>query len=458
MRRFSSTLILLFLACSVLRAQAGSPVKTTLHDGVRIICKQESSSSLVAITVFVQAGSAEENLPDAGIGSMVADALLTGTTNQNSDTISTSIGNVGGNVKAIWEPDVTQVRALILPSQFADAAYLLSDVLKNADFPDASVENSRQDMLSRIQQRTDDVFDSTDDRLRGSLYSGTAYALPQIGTIQSVKKLTREDLVTYFHRYYRPDTILISVVGNIDPKLVASTFAGDLSDFVRPATSHVAPLVVPDPSISAQPLVIKSYRGDVTADLMMAGYLAPGIGTPDYPAMVVANAMLGGMKTGLMFKNLRTKKKFGYELASTYATQIGVSDETGYILYAPTTAGAGQSGGADQTPDVKDALIEQFKLLYGAPPSDVDLARAKKFVIGSYLLAHERIEDRSYYLGYSEIACKDFGGYQFDANYADVINAVTAADVVRVCKKYFSGQPVISLLLPGDPAAGVKSY
>jgi predicted Zn-dependent peptidase len=106
---------------------------------------------------------------------------------------------------------------------------------------------------------------------------------------------------------------------------------------------------------------------------------------------------------------------------------------------------------------VKQALLDQFKLLAAAPPSDAELVRAKKYVIGSYLLAHERIEDRSYYLGYSELACKGLGGYKFDRNYADLINAVTAEDVVQVAKKYFSDAPVVSILLPGNPDLGVHA-
>jgi predicted Zn-dependent peptidase len=82
------------------------------------------------------------------------------------------------------------------------------------------------------------------------------------------------------------------------------------------------------------------------------------------------------------------------------------------------------------------------------------LTRAKRFLIGSYLLQHERLEDRAYYLGYSEIAMKDLGGYRFDTHYADAVNAVTAADIRRVTEKYFAGAPVISLTLPGDPNAG----
>jgi zinc protease len=437
-------------------ADAMPPIVSTLPDGIKLLVQQDQGSQLVAITVIVRAGSAQENEDDAGIGSMVADAILTGTSNQNADTMAASIGAIGGNVKAIWQPDLTQIRALVLPSQFQDAVYLLSDVLKNADFSQDSVDNARVDLLARIQERTDDVFDSTNDQLRASLYSGTAYSLPQIGTIDTIKRLTAADLRTYFERYYRPGNITIAIVGNIDPSQAESVVAGDLVDFIRPSTRHVEQITVPKTASGTAPLIIKQYRGDVTAGLMLLGYLAPGVGTSDYPAMVLTNALLGGMKTSLMFNNLRSKDGLAYEVASTYNAQVAVSDVTGYILYSlnPSTPVPKKS---NQTSVVKDEMLAQFKALEDAPPTIDDLTRAKKFVIGSDILAHERVEDRSYLLAYADFAFKDIGGYRYDQNYADLINSVTPADIQRVAKKYFGGPPVISLLLPGDPNAGVIS-
>ena len=453
---FTAVLIFATTFTAVHASDVQPPIASSLPDGIKLIVQPEKSSQLVAITVLVRAGSAQENELDAGIGSMVADCLLTGTSNQNSDTIAQSIGSLGGNVKAIWQPDVTQIRALVLPAQFADAVYLLSDVLKNADFSDDSVENAREDLLSRIQERSDDVFDSTNDMLRASLYSGTPYSLPEIGTVDTIKRLTADDLRTYFARYYRPGNITISVVGNVDPNTVESTFAGDLVDFNRSAVRREDPIVPPTRSATSAPIVIKRYRGDVTAGLMLVGYLAPGTGTPDYPAMLVANALLGGMKTSLMFKNLRSKDGYGYEVASTYTTQAGVSDVTGYILY-PLTSADGTVKKPSQTSVVRQAMLDQFQTMISTPPTEVDLARAKKFVIGTAILAHERIEDRSYLLGYADLSFKNLGGYKYDSNYAADINAVTADDVQRVSKKYFGTSPVISLLLPGDPNAGVEN-
>jgi predicted Zn-dependent peptidase len=106
---------------------------------------------------------------------------------------------------------------------------------------------------------------------------------------------------------------------------------------------------------------------------------------------------------------------------------------------------------------VIDSLLSQFKAIQDKPPTPAMLARAKKYVIGSYLIQHERLADRAYWLGYSETALKPLGGYKFDTNYADAINAVSAADVQHVAQKYFGQGYVLSMVLPGDPDAGEVS-
>ena len=285
--------------------------------------------------------------------------------------------------------------------------------------------------------------------MRSTLYAGTPYAEPNVSSPDVIRRITPSDLRSYFQQTFVPGDIVISVVGNVPTDHVAQTFEGDLSDFARvPLRTRPAPPLNLAPR--AKVVSVRHYRGDLTAGVIMAGYLAPGAGSPDYPAMLVANALLGGMKTSLLFVDLRTSKGYGYEVASLYPNQLDVSDETAYIISAPS----GKSGTAGFG-EIKDALLDQFHLLRESPPSAESLARAKKYLIGSYLLAHERLEDRAFYLGYSEIAQKPLGGYRFDTHYADIINEVTAADVQRVSRKYLTDGAVLSMLLPGNPTAGI---
>lgn len=463
--RFSvptSSIFFIFLvafACTApVLADPPQPLDTVLPCGIRVIAQQEPSTQLVAINVFIRVGAAQETSDDAGIGNFVASTLLAGTTNQDEDTMAMQIGLLGDDVTAVWQPDMTQIKALTLASQFDDASYMISDVLKNADFTDEAVENERHDLLTKIQDQSDDLFQEADDNLRLAVYDGTPYARPTLGTPDTIRHLTARDLRAFFTRYYTPDRIVIAVVGNVDPNTVVNSFGENLADFPRRAPPGGA--FSPDDTIAAQvrplakPITIKRYRSDITAGYIMVGFPAPGAGAADYPAMMLANALLGGMKTSLLFVNLREKKQYGYEVGSLYGNQIGESDCTGYILSAPTHANAAGKQVADFG-DVRDALLAQFRAMAANPPSDADLTRAKRFLIGSYLIDHERLEQRAYYLGFSEIALQPLGGYRFDTHFADIIDAVTPADIQRVCQKYFSGNPAVSMLLPGSPDAGV---
>jgi zinc protease len=240
-------------------------------------------------------------------------------------------------------------------------------------------------------------------------------------------------------------------VGNINPDHVEKILDAELDNFPRKASRSSSP--VPNIIVTpmTKPVIVKRFRDDLNAGYVMVGYLAPGAGDKDYPEMLVINALLGGMKSSLMFENVREKLGLGYEVASVYPNQLAISDIVGYDVTAPTKEDPETKKSASVLPQVQEALLAQFHELTVTPPTADDLARAKRYLIGSYLIAHEQLEDRAFYLGYSEIALRSIGGYRFDTNYADAINAITAADVQRVAQQYFGGNGyVVSMLMPQE--------
>ncbi len=477
MRAILKTLLVICvvsMAISRGNCAADRPVTdVVLPNGVRIIVQQEPDSQLVAIDMFVRTGGTPEDSNRPGLANFVSRTLLAGTSNQTADIISGEVGGLGGNVNAVWDRDLTQLRSLTLASRFDDSAYLLCDVIKNADFEDSAVSDARQDLERQMQDNSDDVFQQTYDRMRMTLFSHANLDLSPLGSRSVIDNLRPSDLRAFFEKYYTTDNLVISVVGNVDPDHVVHTLGMDLADFNRHSERHTI-LSTPAVSQLTKPVVVKNYRGDLNAAYIVAGYEVPGAGAKDYPAVLLMNALLGGMKTSLLFTNLREKQGLGYETASLYGEQIGVTDLTAYIIStgdtppavpsavmktaadtktpAPTTTDSGASFAK-----VRDALLDQFRLLRQTPPTDAMLTRAKRYVAGSYLIRHERLQDRAYWLGYSEIALKPLGGYRFDTHFADALNAVTPADIQRVSNQYLSGGYVVAMTLPGDPNAGTVS-
>jgi zinc protease len=425
----------------------------TLPNGLQIICRQETATPLVSLQVFVKTGVAQEDPLRPGLGNFVAHTLLASTSNQVPEIMQQQIGSLGGNVSATWQPDYTQVSALIVKDQFRDAVALLSDVLENADFDPDVVESTRQDIIADIGTNSASIFQQDYDGIRQTLYADSPYALPPNGTVTSLNRLTRADLQRYFNRYYVPKNIVIVVVGNIDPDTAARDIVTDFGDFPTQGRGGRRPDLpmppLPFPTTDSTP--VHTAVPDLAEVGVMVGYRVPSIGDADYPAVLVANALLGGMKTSRLFTNLREKQGLAYELGSVVNTQQAASDVTAYAFAAPTRTDTVTKKDVPAVGFIKDQLLRQIAAFQAAPPTEAELIRAKHFLIGSYKIKHERLEDRTTLLGIAALESPQ--GTHFDTDYAHYINAVTAADVQRVAAKYFI-HPAISVVEP-DPQNGV---
>lgn len=428
-------------------ADPAAPVKTTLPDGLRIICKQETGTPLIAIDVFVRAGASQEMTATAGIGSFVAQSLLDSTKDNTPESLTSAVNALGGNVSAAWHPDWTQVSALTVKDKYKDAIFLLADVLQNADFGDADpsvVENTRQQLLSELDNRDADQFQTAYGSLEKTLYAGTSYARPEGGTPETISRLTQADLLRYYDRFYVPSNIVFVVVGNIAPEAAAQVIAQDLDDFPRagPAASASDPL----PPLSVDLPATHLYQPDLSQNCVMVGYRAVPMASPDYFPLLVANALFGGMKSGRLFTALREQQSLAYDLGSLYDPHLAAAALAGYVFGAPTKTDPTTKKDIPTVGLIKNGILAQVKSLQSAPPTPAELTRAQHFLIGSYALRHERLEDRASLLGQAELSAPD--GYKLDADYNKYINAVTADDVQRVANKYLV-HPVISTVEPG---------
>ncbi len=426
----------------------GAPVKTTLPNGLRIICKQDTSTPLVAIDVFVRAGAPQETAANAGIGSFVAHALFDSAHDETPESMTAAINNLGGNVSAVWHPDWTQISALTVSDKYKNAVALLAESLQTADFDPAAMEDTRRQILAELDNRDADQFQIAYGGLEKSLYAGTSYARPDGGTPETISRLTQSDLLRYYNRYYVPNNLVVVVVGNIAPDAAEQVVESDLSDFPRSGPAAM-PFGDPLPPMSVDLPPVRVYQSDITQNCVMAGYRVAPMDSPDYFPLLVTNALLGGMKSGRLFTELREQQGLAYDLGSVYDPHLAAAALAAYVFGAPTKTDPTTKKDIPTVGIIKTGILAQTQSLQMTPPTPSELTRAQHFLIGSYALRHERLEDRASLLGAAELSAPD--GYKIDTDYAKYINAVTAADVQRVANKYLV-HPVISTVEPATPS------
>lgn len=438
-KSFLTSLVGLLLLGVLISAHAayetGGVQKTIMSNGITVLMRKEPEARVAAIEVFIRIGAEDETPENAGIGQLLAGSILAGTETRSALKLSRLISQVGGNFHAIWQPNYVEIYAVTIPSMAGDTISLLADSVMNSRFDSAAVDYSRNAIIKESERQSDDAFNAAYTALRHMVHKGSAYDRPYLGDPTRVKSITREELKSFYDRNLSADRIIISVVGNLDIREVSRKIEVCFGNIPRRRNPRPTPEASPTSGGTVQ------IENPGSSAYVMVGYSAPGLESPDYPAMCVANTLLGGNKSSLLFRNVREQRGLGYQIGSLYPTLRGGSLVAAYLGIDAARA----------TPDVlesvRTAMTEQVKTLSSGGFSDDDLDRAKRYLIGNHALEHERTRDRARDLGrYEAIGL----GYQYDFLYADKIKQVTREKVQDVCTRYFKNPSIVTVTAPQD--------
>ena len=431
--------LIILCATAAQAAEQSAVVRRVLDNGLTVLVKPEKGSGLVAVTAIVRAGAGQESIQNAGIGNFVTNLVLASTRLSSAEEVAKIADEVGGNIEAQWNPDFTVIRAVTTSARFNEAMNLIGECLTEANFESKWVEQIRTDLLRQLKEQSDSLFNRTYDTMRELLYEDNGYRRPRLGFERTVRVAASQDLQKFYSNYYVPNNTVIAVVGDVTVERVLDR-AGKAYAGVE-AKSLPLDRGVQDERLDRPKL--KSSEAELSIAYLMVGWLAPAVGTPDYPAMAVASNALGGGKGSIMFQELRQKRGIGYDVGTIYPRQKYQSHVLAYITTDPLKSGSLFTA-RRSLEDVKAALIDEVEKLKSQPLSAQNLERARGYTIGSYALEHQRMHERAFHLAWLEAVGV---GYDYDRKFAEEVQKVSAEDVMRVARKYFTNCATV-LLVP----------
>lgn len=424
------------------RSAYAEPVKRILSNGAVIVVSYEPGARVVALEAFLKVGVWAEPEDKRGIGLLVSRSLFGSTTNETMLTLAQEVERVGGEIRSFWQPDYTEVSITTVAEAFDDAAWLLAEGIKNAQFEPEVVERAKKESLAEAQAERVVKFRSTLMALRTLLYPpGHPYAYPFSGDIRSIERATPQDLQEFHRCFYTPDNLVIVVVGNVPAERVIEKFTTLLGSWE--ARSTVRRPVLAFTPLQESSSKVREQAGNTA--YILAGYPVPGLTSPEYPALTVLDAILGRGKSSRIFANLRDASGVGYEIGSFYLPLAGGSCLLGFVEISPYRISA-TGVPVLVVDDVQKMLVQQMQSVRTNPPTEQEIERAKKLIVGTYALRHQRVRDRAYFLGWYEAIGL---GYGFDSQFANRIEAVTRQDVLRVAEKYLRNV-ALAVTMPRD--------
>lgn len=403
--------------------------RSVLANGLTVLVLENPVADIVSARLFIRAGSAFETAPNAGNASFLMGLLTKGTEGQSSMDIAETVESVGASLGTDAAADYSVISLKTVSSDFAEIFTLAADLLRRPSFPEAEIDLEKRLTLQHIRSMQEQPFTVAFNQLRQAMYGDHPYALPGIGTEASVATLTQETLFSFHRQHFRPDNVVVTIVGRITPEVAIAQVEQTLGDWLRPASP---PLTPGFPAINSTNTCTVATQATNQA-IVMLGYPAPSVKHPAYAALKLLNTYLGNGLSSRLFVELREKRGLAYDVSAFFPTRLGRSQFVAYMGTAPDNAATALEGLRFEVERLRDTVL-----------TDDELQAAKNKLLGQYALGKQTNAQIAQLLGWYEILGL---GVDFDEQFQAMVAAVSLVEAEAVAQEFFC-DPCVSLLGP----------
>lgn len=395
----------------------------TLANGLRVLSAADSSSPTVAIQVWYHVGSKDDPPSRSGFAHLFEHIMFKSTKNMKSEMMDRLTEDVGGFNNAFTADDVT-VYFEVVPSNYletliwAEADRLSGLNVDNPNFKserDVVKEEFRQGVLAPPYGRFQYL-------LQEKSFLEHPYKRPTIGSIEDLDAASLKDVQEFHTTYYRPDNATLVVVGDFDPKQLDAWVDKYFAPISKPA-KPLPRVQVKEPPRKAEIRLTEYGRNDLPA--VGLTFLTPRQADPDSDALQVADAILSAGESSRLYNSL----VYNQQLAADVNSSAEAREDAGlFVLTAVLSEGK-------KAEDAEKALLAEIKKLQDTPVSAAELDKAKNQIITNQLRQRETSNGKALALGEAAVLLGDPARVNTDLAR---LQAVTAADIQRVMKKYFT--------------------
>ncbi|BAZ28577.1 peptidase M16 domain-containing protein [Cylindrospermum sp. NIES-4074] len=267
------------------------PQEFTFTNGLRVLLLPDKSTPTVTLSGYIKAGAEFDTETQAGLAALVADNLMNGTKTKDILTIAKGLEERGATLEFEAYREGVHIEGDSLAEDLPILLETLADVVQNSTFPSKELKLHRQQALTDLKLELDDPGEVARRIFIQSIYP-KKHPLHSFPTEESIGKIKREDAIAFKEKHYRPDTMVLALVGDFDPEQVRSLLKAKFGNWQvigQPPKLKYPTVSIPDKVVRVNPVL----PGKAQAVTYM-GY--PGINRQDprFYAAVVLNQILGG--------------------------------------------------------------------------------------------------------------------------------------------------------------------
>lgn len=399
-----------------------------LPNGIVILSRANVQSPSVVLSGYLGAGSVYDPPQKLGLAYFTALALMRGTERFTFSEIFDRLESAGASLGFGASVHNTSFGGRALSEDLPLLFEMLSETLRRPTFPELYVERLRAQILTGLAIRNQDTADMASLEFDRLVFPGHPYGQPEDGYPETIRSISRADLVDYHHRHYGPQDMVITVVGAVTPEQVLEEATRTFGDWENPNPNSLPAL----PVITSPAETIRRHiniPGKFQTDLMI-GSLGPCRNSPDYLPASLGNSVLG--QFGMMGR-------------------IGeaVREKSGLAYYASTSLNAWiLSGSWEVTAGVNPAnvqravelIVSELQRFTREPVSLEELQDSQSNFVGRLPLALESNGGVANAL----LNLERFNlGLDYYLRYADLINSITPDMALETARRYLDPEKLI---------------
>lgn len=404
-----------------------------LDNGLRIIWIKDDTLPRVSLSLMVEVGSIDDPRGKEGLNSLTAGLLDQGTAKRSAPQIAEALDFLGADFNQSAGSDFTTLTSTGLSPSRDRVLELFSEIILTPAFNRTEIQRRTAVVLASIRKSEDQPSVFADQASDREIFGDHPYAVPAVGTLNSIKSLRRTDFMRHYFAYYRPNNSILAVVGNIEP---------EFQDKVRAAFKKWTRAEIRRPERKSAALksarVALLHKEGLQQTQIRMGHVGIPRSNSDFMALRMANVILGGAFAS------RLNQKVRDDLGLTYSIH-SVSD-------ARLEPGSFEISTFTRHEKVADTLRETQALLQHFVKegvTDAEMEAAKALLIGQFPAALET-PDR---LAFNLMVLRRYGiSDDYLRNFQSNVRAMTRDQVNSAIRRHIHPEKMQVLIYSDENA------
>jgi len=416
-----------------LLAAADDVQSHVLDNGMKVLVQEDHNIPNVAMYFFYKIGSRNERPGTTGVSHFFEHMMFNGAKKYGPKQFDNAMEKAGGNNNAYTTHDLT-VYTDWFPATALDLMFdMESDRIRDLAFDPKIIESERGVVYSERRTSVDNSnFGMLYEQLGAAAFTAHPYHWPVVGWPSDIEGWTMDDLKAHFKTGYAPNNCTLVVVGDTTDAQVMALARKYLEPIPRQAPPPAVRTKEPEQHGERRVSVHKQAQ----LPIQLIAYHVPDAKSPDSDALDVLEALLTNGQSCRLYKRMVDSDQLAINIGGSHQPSL----DPGLFVFTI------QPRSGIDTAKTEAALFEEISKVQTAPVSSEELRKAKNQLLSTSFRQQKTIAGRANLLGSYEVFS---GDYKKLFSLEKDVEAVTAADVQRVAKKYLTADNrTVATLVP----------